>query len=213
MQARDRRVEESRLTRWQQLYVEMREKVVSAPPSCCAQNAARIFADNRKRWILDLACGIGRDTFYLAASGLSVVGIDAAESGLSLADNQRNGKQKEPLFAGADARALPFPDVFFEGVYCFGLLHEFTDTDREQNVDAVMGEIGRVLAPEGLLILAVLAGEPEQGLPHVYLFTEQAFDDATRSFRTLEKRAYKDVGCTGSAEYAIWYGVFAKVRR
>jgi len=200
------------LIRWQQLYVQKKDEVVSAPPSYCAQNATRIFATNSKQSILDLGCGIGRDTFHLAASNLSVVGVDAAESGLTIANRHGDGKHKTPLFARADARALPFPDAFFDGVYCFGLLHEFTDVTREQDIDAVMSEIDRVLAPKGLLILAVLSGEPEQGLPHVYLFTEQAFDAATRSFRTLEKRTYADIGCTGKTDYHVWYGVFAKQR-
>ncbi len=201
---------ENQLTRWQQLYLEKRDEVVSVAPSYCAQNATRIFIENSKRSILDLGCGIGRDTFHLAASNLSVVGVDAAESGLMIANRHKETKQRNPVFARADARTLPFPDASFEGVYCFGMLHEFTEVTREQDIGAVMKEIDRVLAPQGLLILAVLSGEPEQGLPHVYLFTEQVFDAVTRAFQTLEKRTYNDIGCTGKTDYHVWYGAFHK---
>ncbi len=198
------------MTRWERLYIETRDEALSARPSLCARTTAAIFTEQRSKQILDLGCGIGRDTFYLAACNLSVIGIDAAESGLAMANSRRESGRKMPSFAGADARALPFPDASFDGVYCFGVLHEFTGETREHDVSAVMQEIHRVLVPEGLLVLAVLSGQPEEGLPHVYLFTEQAFDDAAYRFQVLEKRTYNDIGATGKTDYHIWYGLFGK---
>ncbi len=198
------------MTRWQQLYLEKRRPVLSAAPSLCAQNAARTFAGYGKRHILDLGCGVGRDTFYLNANDLDLVGVDAAESGLMLANGQRAVERTSPAFVTADARTLAFADASFEGVYCFGLLHEFTGVTGEQDIRAVMSEIDRVLATDGLLILAVLSGEPAQGLPYVYLFTEQNFDAVTRRLRILTKQTYDDIGCTGRTDYHVWYGAFVK---
>lgn len=55
------------MTRWQQLYSEKEEQVLSAPASLSAQYAAQVFARRGKRLILDLGCGAGRDSVYLSA--------------------------------------------------------------------------------------------------------------------------------------------------
>jgi len=110
----------------------------------------------------------------------------------------------------ADARALSFADGAFEGVYCFGLLHEFTGEGWEEDVRNTMTEIHRVLAAQGVLVIAVLSGDPEAGLPHVRLFTEAMFDRAAQPFHLVEKTNYEDIGCTGREDYRVWRGVFVK---
>ena len=197
------------MTRWQQFYLED-ERVLSSTPSYCAKNAVEVFSKRSKSVILDLGCGVGRDTFYLAENGFFVIGVDAAESGLTIASRLRKSKGKEIIFVKADGRNLPFPDASFEGVYCFGLLHEFTRETKENDIRRVMSEIYRVLESTGVLILAVLSGDPDKGLPHVYLFTEQMFDAATQVFQIVDKKEYYDIGCTGKKDYRVWYGVFTK---
>ena len=110
----------------------------------------------------------------------------------------------------ADARHLPFRDGSFEGVYCFGLLHEFTGEGQDEDVKGVMGEVKRMLCDEGVLVLTVLSGEPEAGLPHVQLYTRQMFEQATMGLQALEVRMVDDVGCTGRADYHVWVGMFEK---
>jgi ubiquinone/menaquinone biosynthesis C-methylase UbiE len=197
------------MTRWQQFYLED-ERIQSTPPSACAQRAVELFSRYSKRVILDLGCGVGRDTFHLAAAGLSVVGADAAASGLVIAQRLRTRGQGDVVWMRADARALSFADGAFEGVYCFGLLHEFTGEGWEEDVRDTMHEVHRVLAVQGVLVIAVLSGDPEVGLPHVHMFTEEMFDRATQPFHTVEKTEYEDIGCTGRRNYRVWRGVFVK---
>lgn len=194
------------MTRWQQFFQED-ERVKSAPATHCARNAAEIFSQRGKRVVLDLGCGAGRDSSYLSGQGFFVVGLDLAESGLAIAKQQR---KDEAHWVNADARQLPFRNASFEGIFCFGLLHEFTSEAREDDVRGVMSEIHRALKPSGVLVLAVLAGEPEKGLPQVYLFTERHFDSVTPGFQAVAKRAYEDIGCTGKEDYRVWSGVFLK---
>ena len=112
--------------------------------------------------------------------------------------------------AVADARRLPFREGSFEGVYCFGVLHEFTGERKEQDVQDVMDEIRRLLKVGGVLVLTVQAGEPSAGLPEVQMFDRRMLDSATRDLRKIEVRRYDDIGCTGRPNYHIWYGVFEK---
>ena len=200
------------MTRWNEFYRED-ERVLSAPPTACVHRAAELFLEHSCRSILDPGCGVGRDAFYLSDKGLFVVGADLSESGLAIASSLRRQRTARPVFVKADARSLPFLDESFQGVYCFGLLHEFTGETRDEDIRLVTREAYRVLEADGVLVLAVLSGKPQEGLPHVYLHTEQMFDAATSAFELLEKREYLDVGCTGKQDYRIWYGAFTKQAR
>ncbi len=198
------------MTRWQKWYLED-ERLPSIPPSHCAQAAADLFSEHGRQVILDLGRGVGRDALYLSQHGFTVVGVDAAESAVSIAHRLKGERHLEALLIQADGRKLPFADASFDGIYCFGLLHEFTGEARDQDVRAVMGQIHRVLAWEGILILTVSSGDPEVGMPAVRLFTEQMFDEATQSFRLVDKREVEDIGCTGREDYWVWRGVFTKL--
>ena len=198
------------MTRWEQFFLEDK-RVETAPPTQFVRSAAAEFAVEGKRAVLDLGCGVGRDTFYLADQRFDVTGADLASSGLEIARRLSASRENPPRFLKADARDLPFPSECFDAVYCFGLLHEFTDeSTAERDVQSVMSEIARVLRPSGLLAIAVLAGDPKEGLPHVRLFSETMFADAPRNFELIRKTVCYDIGCTGSASYCVWSGVFRK---
>ncbi len=197
---------------WQQFYLED-ERPVSVPPSQCAEYAAAEFVRRGKRVILDLACGVGRDTFYLGNHGLNVVGVDAAAAGLAIASQLKAEHHHQGILARADATRLPFSNASFEGVYCFGLLHQFTEETGRQDIRQTMDEIYRLLKAGGVLILAVLSGDPDGGLPKVLFFTEQMFDAATDAFQLVEKHEYDDLGCTGVKTYKVWRGMFVKASR
>lgn len=188
------------LTRWETFYKEDL-RVLAAPPSHAAVRAATCFAAAQAQRILDLGCGAGRDTRFLAECGFAVVGLDAARAGLALA---QRASPRLPLLLG-DARQLPLAARSVDGVYCFGLLHEFTGPTADADVAAVLAETRRVLRPGGTLILAVLAGDPEAGLPHVRLFTPAMLDMALRGFHVAERELLDDIGCTGREGYRVWW--------
>jgi len=105
---------------------------------------------------------------------------------------------------------LPFSDAFFDGVYCFGLLREFVDESARDDVKRTLKEVQRVLKPSGAAVIAVSAGDPEKGLPHVQNFSEAMFDSATFELRCIDKKVYDDLGCTGRSDYKVWFGHFVK---
>ncbi len=201
------------LTRWDQWYTQdnlsQDERILAAPPSQCVRTAVAEFLARGKHRVLDLACGVGRDTFHLEKHGLAVTGVDASLNGLRAVSQIKLRPGAHIPLAVADARFLPFGNGSFEGVYCFGLLHEFVGATAAVDVRQVIGEIERVLQPAGCLVLAA-AGEPAQGLPHLQMFTEAMFDAATHRFECVEKRLYDDVGCTGRIDYKVWRGTYLK---
>jgi len=197
------------LTRWQQFYSDD-PKLADIPPSACADRAANIFTENNCRIILDLGCGTGRDSLHLANNGSHVIGLDAARSGLQLAQKRIADSGFRISWIESDSRDLPFPDAFFDGVYCFGLLHEFVGESAKDDVSRTLEETQRVLTPNGVAIIAVSAGDPQKGLPHVQNFSESMFDVATAKFHCVEKKLYDDLGCTGRTDYKVWFGYFTK---
>jgi ubiquinone/menaquinone biosynthesis C-methylase UbiE len=202
------------LTRWDEWYsmenLSKDERILTAPASQCADIAANEFLSRGKQRILDLACGVGRDTFHLKKSGLSPVGIDASWNGVKVA-RQTNCKQGGMThFVTGDARHLPFKNGIFDGIYCFGLFHEFTSTTKEDDVSLVISEVRRLLHNQGIFILSVAAGDPEAGLPQVQLYNRQMFEQALAGWHILEIKELDDIGCTNRTDYHIWYGLFEK---
>lgn len=189
------------MTRWETFYQDD-PRTQYAPPSYSAMLAVDVFAAGGVHTILDVGCGAGRDTIFLAAHGFAVTGVDLAHSGLMIA--RRRGAHAIPLLL-ADARYVPLQSASFDAIYCFGLLHEFTPPDAGERSAAVISEIRRILRPGGILVLAMLAGDPDAGLPHVRLFTHAMVVETLKGFTLDECRLLDDVGCTGRANYRVWW--------
>jgi SAM-dependent methyltransferase len=97
---------------------------------------------------LDAACGTGRHAAFLSALGHRVVGVDGSSHMLSAA------RLRQPSFglARGDVEHLPLPDRAVDLVVCGLALAHFSDLDR------VLAEFVRVLAPGGHLVLSDSAG-------------------------------------------------------
>lgn len=118
--------------------------------------------------VLDVACGTGRFTRYVADEAAFVWGIDASEGMLRRARRYagRDGTGNVG-FARMAADDLRFGDDGFDAVACCWALHLFPD------VAAALTEIGRVLKPGGRLAGTTLTdgyglGQPcvREGLRH-----------------------------------------------
>lgn len=114
--------------------------------------------------ILDVGCGNGKHTIYLAKEGFRVCGIDISQKSLDIADKwlkELTPLMREGLFVttNSDApelkkgcvTAIPYPDEYFDAVICVGVLdHLFFD-----DTETAISEIDRVLKPEGLIFLSL----------------------------------------------------------
>lgn len=113
------------------------------------KKAVAVFKKRDYRKILDLACGTGRHTIYLASNGFLVYGTDISRKGITIARKKakehglRNIKLKVH-----DMKKIPFPDDSFDAVLCVWSMGHGTLKAHAE----IIAEIRRVLKPGGMLI-------------------------------------------------------------
>ncbi|MEU4360708.1 class I SAM-dependent methyltransferase [Promicromonospora sp. NPDC023987] len=104
-----------------------------------------VLAAERRRAVLEVGCGPGRDGAAIAAAGLEYTGTDLSPGMVEVA-----------RAAGLDARVasatdLPFGDHTFDAAWSMSTLMHLDDAE----LDAALTEITRVLVPGGLFAVGM----------------------------------------------------------
>src|SRR5205814_6460586 len=87
-------------------------------------------ADRFSGAVLDAGCGTGQNALHVASLGLSVLGVDVAETALAIAREKADHRGIEVEFAAADAFQLDRLGRRFETVLDCGLFHTFDGDER-----------------------------------------------------------------------------------
>jgi ubiquinone/menaquinone biosynthesis C-methylase UbiE len=106
---------------------------------------------------LDLGCGTGDASIYLAQNGWTVTGVDYIEQPLEAARSKAAAAQASVDFVRADVTRLSQQGLgqHFNLIVDNGCLHNMSDGDR----DVYVREVSAVAAPDArLLIVAFLPG-------------------------------------------------------
>jgi len=102
--------------------------------------------------VWDVGCGPGHVTAFLAGLGLDAAGVDLSDGMVAQARARHPGLE----FRCGSMTALPSGDGEWDGLVSFySLIHMIDDAD----LRAALAEYRRVLADQGLLLLAVHAGQ------------------------------------------------------
>lgn len=112
---------------------------------------------------LDLGCGRGRNSRYLAEQGFSVVGVDI--SAVAIADAIEAQGALDCEFHRIDALVDPIPGGPFGAVFDYGCFHVF---DEDEHRATLVRQVASVLEPGGLWIAVIGStdGPPrEEGPP------------------------------------------------
>ena len=80
--------------------------------------------------VLDAGCGTGENALHVASLGLHVLGVDVAETALSMARDKAAGRGIDADFVAADALHLDRLGRVFETVLDCGLFHTFDGAER-----------------------------------------------------------------------------------
>ena len=112
--------------------------------------------------VLDAGCGTGENALHIAALGLSVLGVDVAETALAMAREKADKRGVDVEFAAADALQLQRLGRRFDTVLDCGLFHTFDGVERP----AYVASLASVTARDGsLYVLCFSDAGPETG-PH-----------------------------------------------
>ncbi len=187
-------------------------------PTAGVMRFADFLAERKVLNVLEVGCGYGRDSAYLAGKGYNVTGVDASEEAIKLALKTRG-----TVFFLGDGDALEFPDRTFDAAWSSNFLHLFEKDKR----DAILREMRRVLVKKGVLGFSVASvndpnhGEGEKLGANTYLvkgklmhfFEEWEIANAMEGFKILklqeidEEERHKN-GLTHG--HVNWFGVGEK---
>ncbi len=100
--------------------------------------------------VLEIGTGKGRFLVRLArcAARVVTVDLDPAEQRVARLNAAREGLGRRVRYVVADATRLPFADASFNAVVSFNVLHHLRD------LEGVLDEVLRVIAPGGTIVLA-----------------------------------------------------------
>src|SRR5262245_33017847 len=165
---------------------------------------AQLAQVNGSERVLDVGCGIGGPSRYLASRfGCVVTGLDLTADFIALAEMlaQRTRLSDKVTYRQGDALAMPFADASFDLVWSQNAAMNIADRDR------LYAEMRRVLAPSGGLALQEIAagpgGEPFYPTPWAsdksisFLLTPQS----TRA--ALERVGFRVVAWQDTTEEAL----------
>lgn len=95
--------------------------------------------------ILDLGCGAGRHTVFLAREGFQTYATDISEEGLKVTKKRLKGEKLQGILKKANMEKQPFSDDFFDGIISFGVFY-YNDLKGFKNA---VSEMYRVLKKDG----------------------------------------------------------------
>jgi len=112
--------------------------------------------------VLEVGCGIGTESVFLAVRGMQVSGLDISEAAIVRARQLAELYGVEADFQVGDVRALPFAAEEFDVVCDQGVFHHLYDDERAEYTKQIL----KVLRPGGMFLLrsysdAIPGDEPQ----------------------------------------------------
>lgn len=106
--------------------------------------------------ILDLGCGAGKYSVYLAKLGFIMVGQDTTTIGLKVAQQRLDAEEiRNCVLINHDLTRLPYPGGSFDAVISTNAIHH----NRLKDINRAVSEVHRVLRKKGILFINLTTRE------------------------------------------------------
>jgi SAM-dependent methyltransferase len=112
--------------------------------------------------VLDAGCGTGENALHVASLGLSVLGVDVAETALAIAREKARARGIKVEFAAVDAFKLKCLRRKFDTVLDCGLFHTFDADERPRYAVS----LGLVTEHDGILYVLCFSDIGSEIGPH-----------------------------------------------
>lgn len=123
---------------------------------------------------LDLGCGTGTDTIYLASHGWQVTGVDLVPRALAIAERRAKTAGVSARFVAGDVTQLPALGIGdgYQLILDFGCFHTLPEDQRPAYVASVTG----TAAADATLLLYGFRHPPKAAPMHAGVSTEEVRD-------------------------------------
>ncbi len=139
------------MKQWNRIFKEQGK--VFLKPQEDIPRIVKLFKKKGIKKVLDLGCGSGRHTVYLAKNGFDVYGIDIAPVGIKLTkDWLKQEKLRADLKFGSIYQKLPYEDNFFDALIAIQVINH----GKIENIRKLIKEMERILKPNGLIFITVM---------------------------------------------------------
>jgi len=185
---------------WEKIYAK--EGEIFSEPLPKIIEASKLFKKRGYTRVLDLGCGTGRHSIYLAQQGFFVYATDISKTGIEIL--KKNAKTKNPSNINHkihDMTQIPYEDNFFDAIICVLTMGHGLLSDAKKTID----EMFRVLKPQGTVITEFMSikdktygkgkqiekntfigsMEGEEEIPHHY-FTKKEIERLFSKFSKLK---------------------------
>ena len=113
-----------------------------------AQEFAQKMIDKKKKSVLEIGCGNGRDSILFAQANRKVTAIDMVPEAIKIAEENAKNADVKIDFRVGNAEKLEFEDNFFSALFTLSVLHS-------TNIKKSISEIYRVLKKSGIVFVYI----------------------------------------------------------
>jgi len=176
------------MTGWQDLWQD--PKIVARwdkmPPVPQVVEMADLLVSEGRTRILDIGCGLGRHTVYLAARGFDVTATDNAPAALAACGKNLDDLNLRAELLKLDMAAMDFPPGRFDGVVASNVIHHADLATLER----ILASITDMLAPRGLFVWVTPTprhfafGRGREIEPNTWIGSEAADGDLPHHYST-----------------------------
>lgn len=165
-------------------------------PEGIAEADAQLLGEIEGKYILEVGCGAGQCSRWVAEQGAFATGVDLSSGMLEQASrlsrlHPLSPGAVEPTFLQADARKLPFPSGSFDLAFSsYGALPFVKDAE------VVLSEVARVLRPGGRWVFSVTH-------PLRWMFPDVPTEAGlTVEYSYFDRTPYVEIDSSGDPIYA-----------
>jgi SAM-dependent methyltransferase len=186
---------------WDGLFASVPPEWREAPPSVAMQTCAKWLREVGAREVLDIGCGIGRWSIWLARQGFDVWGSDFSPNGISFARRWAEDEGVHVPFVCAPLTERAFPNRRFDAVVAALVL----DLVSREELGVALERIGESLEPGGHLFAVFnpselpddAGGNPTAGVTLVRYSDAEIEEKVERAGFRLVRRWVLDQGTRG----------------